>query len=94
MVGAWMEGHALTFLGDKSIPPMLALSHETGAKFAELHTVLGNTILWLAGLHAFAAIYHHLKLKDRVLLTMLPAWIAPRSKHNESSVASRERISR
>ena len=80
VAGAWMEGHALTFLGNIAVSPMLALSRDTGAMFAELHTVLGNAILWVAGLHAFAAIYHHVKLKDRVLLTMLPAWISSHSK--------------
>ena len=32
-----------------------------------------TAILWLAGLHAAAAIYHHLVLKDGVLLSMLPS---------------------
>jgi len=80
VIGAWMEGHALTFLGNVTVSPMLVLSHDTGAMFAELHTVLGNAILWVAGLHAFAAIYHHVKLKDRVLLAMLPAWVSSQSR--------------
>ena len=61
--------------------PMLALSHDTGAVFSEIHTILGDAILWLAGLHAFAAIYHHVMLKDRVLVAMLPRWIAARRRH-------------
>ena len=79
VIGAWLEGHALTLLGGITIAPMLMLSHDTGAVFAELHTVLGDAILWLAGVHAFAAIYHHVMLKDRVLLAMLPAWISSHS---------------
>jgi cytochrome b561 len=38
----------------------------------EIHTWLGNAIMWLAGLHAVAAIYHHWVLKDDVLRSMLP----------------------
>ena len=38
----------------------------------ELHEFAGNLILILAGLHAAAAIFHHLVLKDGVLMAMLP----------------------
>jgi cytochrome b561 len=30
--------------------------------------------MWIAGIHAVAAIYHHLVLKDDVLVSMLPRW--------------------
>jgi cytochrome b561 len=72
IAGAWLEGHPLTLLGGIVIPPLLALSHDTGAQIAELHTWLGDTILWLAGLHAVAALYHHFVLRDGVLASMLP----------------------
>lgn len=80
VIGAWLEGHALTFLGNVTLAPMLPTSHDAGAVLAEIHTVLGDAILWVAGLHALAAIYHHVMLKDRVLLTMLPAWISSLSR--------------
>jgi cytochrome b561 len=38
------------------------------------HTVLGNVIIWLAGLHAAAALFHHYVLRDGVLTSMLPDW--------------------
>jgi cytochrome b561 len=72
--GAWLEGHPLTFLGGLKIPPLLASSHDVGARIATIHTWLGDAILWLAGLHALAAIYHHVLLKDGVLVSMLPRW--------------------
>lgn len=72
IAGAWLEGHPLTFLAGVEIAPPLALSHDTGATIAQVHTWLGDTILWLAGFHALAAIYHHVILKDGVLLSMLP----------------------
>jgi cytochrome b561 len=77
--GAWLEGHPLTLLAGLELPPLLARSHDAGVKIAELHTWLGDAILWVAGLHALAALYHHYVLKDRVLATMLPAgWLADR----------------
>ncbi len=72
IMGAWLEGHPLTLLGNAQIAPMLAKSHDLGAKIAEVHGWLGDVILWLAGLHAAAAIYHHFMLKDDVLRSMLP----------------------
>ena len=39
---------------------------------ASIHTWLGDAILWIAGVHAAAALYHHFVLRDRVLRSMLP----------------------
>jgi len=72
IVGAWLEGHPLTLLGHIEIAAPLAQSHDLGLKIASLHTWLGDAIMWIAGLHAAAALYHHFVLKDRVLLSMLP----------------------
>jgi cytochrome b561 len=60
------------------IGPLLGLSHDTGATLATLHGWLGDTLLWLAGLHALAALYHHFMLKDGLLASMLPAWFPAR----------------
>ena len=70
--GAWLEGHPLTLLGGIQVAPWLAKSHDLGASIATLHTWLGDTIMWLAGAHALAALYHHFFLKDGVLASMLP----------------------
>jgi cytochrome b561 len=74
IAGAWLEGHPLTLLAGVKIPPLLGLSHDAGAKIATIHAWLGDAILWLAGFHALAALYHHLVLKDGVLASMLPRW--------------------
>jgi cytochrome b561 len=37
-----------------------------------VHQLLGTTIIWLAGLHAAAAIFHQIVLRDRTLRRMLP----------------------
>jgi len=73
IAGAWLEGHPLTLgiLGE--IPPLVSENHPLGERIAELHTWLGDAILWIAGLHAAAALFHHFALRDEVLVTMLPA---------------------
>ena len=74
IAGAWLEGHPMTLLAGVKIPPLLGLSHDVGATIAEIHTWLGDAILWLAGFHALAALFHHVVLKDGVLASMLPRW--------------------
>lgn len=71
ILGAWLEGHALTWLGG-DIAPWIGESHGVGAWLAELHGWLGDAILWLAGFHAAAGLYHHFVLRDGVLRSMLP----------------------
>ncbi len=79
--GAWLEGHPLTLMAGVEIPSLLRISHDTGATIATVHTWLGDAILYLAGFHALAALYHHLVLKDSVLVSMLPRWIPLRKGH-------------
>jgi cytochrome b561 len=53
--------------------PIIANSYFSGlADWGDVHKFLGDVIMWLAGIHALAAIYHHIKLKDRVLTSILP----------------------
>lgn len=70
--GAWLEGHPLTLLGNFWISPLLAEVHPVGSTIASVHTWLGDAILWVAGVHAAAALYHHFVLRDGVLRSMLP----------------------
>jgi cytochrome b561 len=72
--GAWLEGHPVTLLAGVEIPPILTISHDAGVTIASIHTWLGDAILWVAGFHALAGLYHHFFLKDDVLASMLPAW--------------------
>ena len=76
IAGAWLEGHALTLLGGVRIAPLVSESHAAGAKIASVHTWLGDAILWVAGLHALASLYHHFVIDDDVLRSMLPRWIS------------------
>ncbi len=74
IAGAWLEGHPLTLLGGLRIASLLNESHALGDKIAEVHTGLGDVILWLAGFHALAALFHHFLMRDGVLVSMLPRW--------------------
>lgn len=69
------EAHPLTLLGRVRVDQMPMIADSAVAKLAdwgEVHKFLGDTLMWLAGLHAAAAIYHHFVFKDGVLLAMLP----------------------
>lgn len=69
------ESHPLTLLGGFRIDE---LPFSTNAYLSELtdwgdlHKLFGNLIMWLAGIHALAALYHHFRLRDKVLQSMLP----------------------
>jgi cytochrome b561 len=73
IVGSWIEGHALTIYGIGTIGPFLTTSRALGHQILKIHQLLGTTIIWIAGLHAAAAIFHQVVLRDRTLRRMLPA---------------------
>jgi cytochrome b561 len=69
------EGHPLTLLGGLRLDHLPFIADAAIGRLAdwgEVHGFLGDTIMWIAGLHAAAAIFHHVVLKDGVLATMLP----------------------
>ena len=70
--GAWLEGHPLTLLGNVRIGPLVTEAHDVGTVIASIHTWLGDAVLWVAGVHAAVALYHHFVLRDDVLRSMLP----------------------
>jgi cytochrome b561 len=69
-----VEGHSLTFLWGLEVAAPFAKSEGLGDILGDVHGLLGNTIMWVAGLHATAALYHHYLLRDDVLISMLPRW--------------------
>ena len=75
VLGTWLEGDSLNLITGLNVAPMISQSKELGEEILDLHKLLADGIVWLAGLHAVAAIYHQYILKDRVLLTMLPRWL-------------------
>jgi cytochrome b561 len=75
VAGPWLAGHPLTLISGWDIPSWFARSRSVGLAIAQIHPWLGDAIMWLAGLHAVAGIYHHVVLKDDVLVSMLPRWL-------------------
>jgi cytochrome b561 len=71
VLGTWLEGIPVTLPGF-DIAPQIAKAHELGQLIMEIHTFLGNVILWIAGLHAAAALFHHFYLRDEVFQSMAP----------------------
>lgn len=75
IVALGSEGHPLTLLGGMRVNEMPFIANAGFAHWidwGDVHQFLGDAIMWIAGLHAAAALFHHVVLKDRVLRTMLP----------------------
>ncbi len=72
IVGTWLEGHPLTVLAVGNFPPLIPQSRPAGHLLTEIHGWLGNVLIWLAGFHAAAALYHHFWRRDTTLISMLP----------------------
>jgi cytochrome b561 len=71
LLTAWMRGD--TIWGLFTVPAYdPANAKSLGHEMLGYHSLLANLILILAGLHAAAALFHHFKLRDGVLLRMLP----------------------
>ena len=69
------ESHPLTLLWDVRVDKLNVIANSSIAKLADwgdVHKFLGDVIVWIAGFHAAAAIFHHVILKDGVLSAMLP----------------------
>lgn len=68
-VGTWLEGLPLTFPNIDVASP-IGEAHAIGQIIMLTHTYLGTAIVWVAGLHACAALFHFFWLKDKVLQSM------------------------
>lgn len=69
--GLWLDGYPLSPYGTDISTPF-AVSAAVGETLLETHKLVGNVIVWLAGIHATAALFHHYVLRDGVLASMLP----------------------
>jgi cytochrome b561 len=69
----WAQGHPVSFFGLFQIEgPFGAVARPTRQLIHALHEYAGWAIVIIAFGHALAALYHHYKLRDRVLGRMLP----------------------
>jgi len=69
---AQAEGKELSFLG-VPLPVLVAKDHAFAEQLEEVHGLLGESMMYLAILHAAFAFFHHWVQKDDTLLRMLPA---------------------
>jgi cytochrome b561 len=71
VLGTWLEGLPITLVGF-DIAPQIAEAHGLGQLIMKIHIALGNAIVWVAGVHAAAALFHHFYLRDEVFRSMAP----------------------
>jgi cytochrome b561 len=64
--------YPVTLFGWVQFPALVAPNHDLHELLEELHEVNFNVLATVAALHAAAAIYHHLWMKDDSLRRMLP----------------------
>ena len=69
VLGTWLEGIPVTLPGF-DIAPQITKAHGLGQLIMEIHPILGNAILWVIGVHAAAALFHHFYLRDDVFQSM------------------------
>jgi cytochrome b561 len=69
--GSWIEGHSLSFYLVGAVASPWATSQALGGTILRLHKLAGDAIMWLAGVHAAAALFHHFILRDNVLRSMI-----------------------
>lgn len=72
MVVAQLRGDPLSFFGLFTLPQLLGVNRDLGHSLTEIHGILANAILVLAGLHALTALWHHFIRRDGILQRMLP----------------------
>lgn len=71
VLGTWLEGIPVTLPGF-DIAPQITKAHGLGQLIMEIHTTLGSAILWIAGVHTAAALFHYFYLRDEVFQSMAP----------------------
>jgi cytochrome b561 len=72
MLMVWAKGRSVGFFGFFTLPPLIRPDSGLAETLGEMHELGANLILILAGVHAVAAIVHHVVLKDGAIARMLP----------------------
>lgn len=68
----WAQGEPFMFFGLFPIPAPFAIDHGLRSTFGGLHDNVAWAIIFLAGVHAAAALWHHYIIGDSTLKRMLP----------------------
>jgi cytochrome b561 len=66
------RGWEVGLFGIVPLPRIMAEQSRLGMALGDVHANFAIILLVLVGLHVLAALYHHVMLRDRVLLRMLP----------------------
>ncbi|KTD00945.1 cytochrome b [Fluoribacter gormanii] len=66
------DGKPINFFGWFTIPCLISANDHLGGIMFSTHETLAFIILFVAGIHVLAALYHHFICKDYVLKRMLP----------------------
>lgn len=69
VLGTWLVGIPVTLPGFDIAPP-IAKARGLGQSIMKIHTTLGDALLWVAGAHAAAALFHHFYLRDEIFQSM------------------------
>ena len=72
----WMmstaAGYPTAFFGLFEFPMLVGENHDLHEALEEVHETLFNAVVVVAVLHALAAVFHHVWMKDDTLRRMLP----------------------
>jgi cytochrome b561 len=72
IIAQFARGDAVSIFGLYEIASPWVKDRAFARSVTEVHEILANTLVILAGLHAVAALVHHWILRDRTLARMLP----------------------
>ena len=53
------------------LPPIMPKGSDLGHRLGDVHHLLRNGALYVIGIHVAAALYHTVKVKDRLLQRMI-----------------------
>lgn len=73
VLSAFTDGKAITLFGLIDIASPLVADKTLAHQLEDVHGLMADGLLILAGLHAAAALWHHFVQKDDVLRRMLPS---------------------
>jgi cytochrome b561 len=75
-LSGWMmasaAGYPPSFFGLFEFPSLVGASHDLQETLEEVHETLFDAVVVVAVLHALAAVFHHVWMKDDTLRRMLP----------------------
>ena len=75
-ISGWMMSSAanypVTFFGLFQFPALVGANHDLHETLEEVHEALFSALVIVAILHALAAVFHHVWMKDDTLRRMLP----------------------